>query len=127
MLKNHLSGQNFQLTQAMNGEEAIKAIQIGPPFDLVLLDVMMPRMSGYESLPENKGKNTYPQNCRSLWSRLKTSCRISCRDYPSGANDYLPKPFHKEELLARINTHLDLHRIFNVAGRFVPNEFLHFT
>ena len=42
-----------------------------------------------------------------------------------GANDYLPKPFHKEELLARINTQLDLHRIFSVAGHFVPNEFLH--
>jgi len=41
-----------------------------------------------------------------------------------GANDYLAKPFTKDEFLARIRTHLNLHRIHRATGRFVPHEFL---
>ncbi|MCB0585981.1 MAG: response regulator, partial [Phaeodactylibacter sp.] len=48
VLKNHLSAGSYRLVQAMNGEEAIRHLGSGQAFDLVLLDVMMPRMSGYE-------------------------------------------------------------------------------
>jgi two-component system, sensor histidine kinase ChiS len=42
----------------------------------------------------------------------------------SGANDYIAKPFTKQEFLARIKTQIDLNRIFRVTGRFVPDEFI---
>ncbi len=120
VLKNHLSGQDFQLTQAMNGEEAIKALKgIEQPFDLVLLDIMMPRMSGYEVCQKIREKF--------LPSELPV-IMITAKDLVQGlalgANDYLAKPFTKEEFLARVNTQLDLHRINEVTGKFVPNEFL---
>ena len=124
VLKNHLSQKSFHLTQAMNGEEAINLIKTKPKFDLVLLDVMMPRMSGYEVC--QKIREAYlPSELPVIMTTAKNQLQDVVQGLSLGANDYLSKPFHKEELLARINTQLDLLNIFNVAGRFVPNEFLH--
>lgn len=124
VFKNHLTGQNFELIQAMNGEEAIKIIEQDPKFDLVLLDVMMPRMSGYEVCQQIR-KRYLPSELPIIMVTAKNQLQDVVEGLSMGANDYLPKPFHKEELLARIRTQVDLHYIFNVAGRFVPNEFLY--
>ena len=48
VLHNHLSLQNYQLVEAASGEQALKINADEGPFDLILLDVMMPRLSGYE-------------------------------------------------------------------------------
>ena len=129
VLKNHLAGKEFHITQALNGEEALKFIE-NPPFDgiqkgydLVLLDVMMPRMSGYEVCQKIREKYL-PSELPVIMVTAKNQLQDIVQGLSLGANDYLPKPFHKEELLARINTQLDLNRIFDVTGRFVPNEFL---
>ena len=124
VLKNHLDSKGFQLTQAMNGKAAIQAIEKGTKFDLVLLDVMMPRMSGYEVCAQIR-KKYLASELPIIMVTAKDQLQDIVQGLSLGANDYLPKPFHKEELFARINTQLDLHRIFRVAGRFVPNEFLH--
>lgn len=124
VLKNHLAGNNFQLEQAMNGEEAIKIIEADSNFDLVLLDVMMPSMSGYEVCQKIREKYL-PSELPVIMITAKNQLQDIVQGLSLGANDYLPKPFHKEELLARIKTQIDLHHIFDVAGRFVPNEFLH--
>ena len=123
VLKNHLSGQNFYLVQAFNGEEAINAVRDSGPFDLILLDVMMPRMSGYE-VCEKIRKKYLSSELPVIMITAKDQLQDIVQGLSIGANDYLPKPFHKEELLARINTQLDLHRIHSITGKFVPNEFL---
>lgn len=124
VLRNHLAEKGFHLTQAMNGAQAIEAIQNQPPFDLVLLDVMMPRMSGYEVCRKIREKYLSSE-LPVIMVTAKDQLQDVVQGLSLGANDYLRKPFHKEELLARIDTQLDLHRIFEVTGRFVPNEFLH--
>jgi two-component system sensor histidine kinase ChiS len=124
VLKNHLSGRGFQLVQVMNGEEAMKVINNNQRFDLVLLDVMMPRMSGYEVCQKIR-EQYLPSELPVIMITAKNQMTDIVEGLSLGANDYLPKPFHKEELLARIKTQIDLHNIFDVAGRFVPNEFLH--
>ncbi len=124
VLKNYLAGRNFQLTQAMNGQEAFQAIETNPDFDLVLLDVMMPHMSGYE-VCERIREIYLPSELPIIMITAKNQLQDIVQGLSIGANDYLPKPFHKEELLARIKTQVDLHNIFDVTGRFVPNQFLH--
>ena len=85
---------------------------------------MMPRMSGYEVCQQIREKYLASE-LPVIMVTAKDQIQDVVQGLSLGANDYLPKPFHKEELFARINTQLDLHRIFSVAGRFVPNEFLH--
>ncbi len=125
VFKNHLTGGGgFRISQALNGEEAIQLLESGQDFDLVLLDVMMPRMSGYEVCQRIREK-FLPSELPVIMVTAKNQVRDLVQGLSLGANDYLPKPFHKEELLARINTQLDLHHIFSVASKFVPNSFLH--
>ena len=108
VLANHLSMNDYHVTQAPNGIEALAAIDrmasSGRPFDLVLLDVMMPKMSGYEVCQRLREK--YPAD-RLPVVMLTAKNRVEdlVAGLAAGANDYLTKPFSKSELLARIKNH----------------------
>ena len=123
VFKNHLSNEHYELTQAMNGEEAINALKKGQHFDLVLLDIMMPSMSGYEVCRKIREKNL-PSELPVIIVTAKNQVQDLVHGLALGANDYLAKPFTKQEFLARVKTQLDLHRINAVTSKFVPNEFL---
>jgi two-component system, sensor histidine kinase ChiS len=123
VLKNHLSSETYSLTTAMNGEDALRALENGIKYDLVLLDVMMPRMTGYEVCQKIREKYM-PSELPVIMVTAKNQVQDLVHGLHIGANDYLAKPFSKQELLARIKTQLDLNRIFNIVGRFVPNEFI---
>ncbi len=134
VLKNHLSSENFYITQAFNGEEALKALHIngqenapeqegGEAFDLVLLDIMMPRMSGYEVCRKIREKYLASE-LPIIMVTAKNQINDLVQGLKIGANDYLAKPFSKQEFLARVQTQIELHRINRVTGKFVPNEFL---
>lgn len=124
VLKNHLSNNDFRLTQALNGDEALQYLKNGSDFDLVLLDIMMPKMSGYEVCQAIR-EEFLPSELPVIMVTAKNQLEDIVQGLAMGANDYLSKPFHKDELLARINTQLDLSNIFHVAGKFIPNQFLH--
>lgn len=123
VLKNYLPADQFRLTQAMNGEEALRLLESGQRFDLVVLDVMMPRMSGYEVCQRIR-EQYLPSELPVIMVTAKNQTHDLVQGLGLGANDYLAKPFSKEEFLARVRTQLDLHRIFAITGKFVPNEFL---
>ncbi|GEM_PF-3201957 len=124
VLANHLSLAHYGFIQAFSGEEALKAIE-SKRFDLVLLDIMMPRMSGYEVCQRLRQKYL-PAELPIIMVTAKDQIQDLLQGLSSGANDYLAKPFSKDELLARIKTHLNLLKINTAFGRFVPREFLHF-
>ncbi|MEM1168418.1 MAG: ATP-binding protein [Cyanobacteria bacterium P01_H01_bin.35] len=121
VLNNHLKANNYQVTQALNGEEALAALNNN--FDLILLDVMMPNMSGYEVCAKIREK--YPaQSLPVLMLTAKNQIADLVMGFQFGANDYLTKPFAKDELLTRIKTHIQLSKITNSYERFVPHEYV---
>ncbi len=123
VIKNHLKDGGHQLTQVMNGQEALRLIRQGEKYDLVLLDVMMPSMSGYEVCEEIR-KLYLPSELPVIMVTAKNQVADLVQGLHLGANDYLAKPFSREEFLARVNTHLNLRQINQVTHRFVPSEFI---
>ncbi|MEL7332065.1 MAG: response regulator, partial [Cyanobacteria bacterium J06560_2] len=129
VLKNHLSLENYTVTHALNGAAALSLLakqkKHTQHFDLVILDVMMPRMSGYEVC--QKLRETYPAHelpVVMLTAKNQVSDLIT--GFHFGANDYMTKPFSKDELLTRIKSHLRLSKTNHSYGRFVPSEYLRF-
>ncbi|MDP4093646.1 MAG: ATP-binding protein [Bacillota bacterium] len=93
----------YAITAVNSGKAALEALEGCPWFSAVILDVMMPEMSGYEvcrKIRENKSVFDLPV----LMLTARTSTQDIVMGFEAGANDYLPKPFEPEELLARVRT-----------------------
>lgn len=123
VLVNYLTAENYLLEKATNGIEAIDKVDNGFRPDLVLLDVMMPKMTGYEVSIELR-KRFSAAELPILMLTAKNQVSDLVTGLESGANDYLSKPVAKGELLARIKTHIHLHNLNVSYSRFVPHEFL---
>ncbi len=111
VLVNHLSLYSYQVTEASHGRKALEILERDPNFHMVLLDVMMPEITGYEVcriIREHHGLQELPViilTARDQVTDLVTS-------FSAGANDFLTKPISKHELLARVRTHLQLSDIY---------------
>ncbi len=106
VLANQLGAQGFRTTPAGSGAEALRLLA-ERTFDLVILDVMMPRMSGFEvcrKLRERHSLDELPV----IFLTAKNLPEDLVVGLAAGANDYLPKPVSKRELLARVQTHVAL-------------------
>lgn len=123
VLLNHLSLQHYAVVEAGHGPEALDLVHDGLKPHLVLLDVMMPKMTGYEVCRRLREK--FPANeVPILLLTAKTQVASLVEGLDAGANDYLTKPVSKNELLARIKTHLQLSNLNIAYGRFVPHQFI---
>lgn len=93
----------FGVTAVNNGKAALEKLSAPHNYSLVVLDVMMPEISGYEvcqKIRERKSHFELPV----LMLTAKTSAKDIVMGFEAGANDYLSKPFETEELLARVRT-----------------------
>lgn len=99
-LRRSLSFNGYDVSLAEDGVEAIESIEREEP-DLIILDVMMPRMDGLE-VCRNLRSSGYDRPILVLTARDGVSDRVAGLD--AGADDYLPKPFALEELLARVRS-----------------------
>ncbi len=91
-----LSAEGYRCTCARDGMEGADYIE-RQPFDLVLLDIMLPEVDGYELLEYIK-----PTGTPVIFLTAKGSIEDKVRGLRAGADDYLPKPFQIGELLARV-------------------------
>ena len=106
VLADHLVNHGFSVMVAQDGEEGIARAQFGQP-DLILLDVMMPGMDGFETCRRLKsihGTKDIPV----IFMTALSDIGDKITGYKVGAVDYVTKPFHTEEVLARISMHLTL-------------------
>ncbi|HEY9666758.1 MAG TPA: response regulator, partial [Coleofasciculaceae cyanobacterium] len=125
VLANHLSLQNYRVIQVNSGMEALTQLQNGLRPDLIILDVMMPKMSGYAVC--KKIREQFPATEMPIvMLTAKNQGSDLVEGLGAGANDYLTKPVSKHELLARIKTHIELAQLNITYSRFVPREFLRF-
>lgn len=103
-----LSEQGFRVAAAKSGEQAFKALERIQP-DLILLDIMMPGMDGYEVCRRLKAMET-TKNIPVIFLTAKSESEDMIQGFASGGVDYITKPFQTPELLARVRTHTELKR-----------------
>ncbi|HZL12481.1 MAG TPA: hybrid sensor histidine kinase/response regulator [Prolixibacteraceae bacterium] len=97
--------QNYRIIEAHDGQTALDLFETIKP-DLVLLDVMMPEIDGFEVCRRIKS-DTKNSNIPVIFLSARNDVSDIVKGFESGAIDYLAKPFHKAELLIRLKTHLD--------------------
>ena len=108
LVKDFLSQNKYLISTSANAEDAQKKINL-IEFDLIVLDIMMPGMSGLEFISLNKKKIVTP--ILLLTARGDAEDRI--KGFETGADDYLPKPFEPKELLLRIKSILNRTKAVN--------------
>ncbi len=101
-----LREKEYNISVATNGLDAIKLTEKALP-DLILLDIMMPEMDGYETCEKLK-ENEKTKNIPIIFLTAKNEIEDKIKGFDLGAVDYVTKPFNIPELLARVKTHLEL-------------------
>lgn len=103
-----LKEEGYAVLSANSGKEALEIIKDNVP-DLFLLDIMMPDMDGYELCGKLKENPEYKDIPVMFITALDSTDDI-VKGFNVGAVDYISKPFHKEEVIARVGTHIKLHK-----------------
>lgn len=106
VLSQLLADKGYQVRKAINGEVALRAAQIAPP-DLILLDIMMPHMNGYEVCQSLKS-DVRTQDIPIIFLSALSEGSDKVKAFEVGGVDYVTKPFQVEEVLARVQHQLTI-------------------
>jgi len=116
LLELNLKAEGYQVVAAYSGQEALEKVRTEDP-DLVLLDIMMPVMDGYEvcrRLRKNKRTRALPIVMITAYQR-GVKKKIEALD--AGADDFITKPFDRYEVLARVRSLLRVKRLYDELSR----------
>ena len=106
IVSRYLKDEGYKIALAENGKDALAILEVNT-FDLILLDIMMPGIDGYEvcsKIRENSSYNDIPI----IFLTAKVEKVDILKGFELGAQDYITKPFDSRELLARVHTQLEL-------------------
>lgn len=109
LLSSILSRKGFELISAYSGQMALESLQNVQP-DLILLDINMPGMSGYD-LCEIIKQNKLTKDIPIIFISALHDIQNVVHGFALGGVDYITKPFQLEEVIARVNTHISLHQL----------------
>ncbi|MBF0120135.1 MAG: response regulator [Desulfobacterales bacterium] len=107
---------DYELGVAINGENALEYISSNPP-DLILLDIMMPGMDGFEVCRRLKA-NSETCDIPVIFLSAMNEVENKTAGFEAGAVDYITKPFEISEVKARVRTHLDLRNALKTINQY---------
>lgn len=110
-IRSRLQDEKYVVDIEIDGKHGLETA-LSNNYDLIILDVMLPQVNGYEILKEVKSIN---MECKIIMLTAKTSISDKLNGFNLGADDYLTKPFHMDELVARVNVLLKM----NNSDRYI--------
>ncbi|MCI8495076.1 MAG: response regulator transcription factor [Lachnospiraceae bacterium] len=102
-----LSGEGYEVEEAADGLQALDKLSQGS-FDLIILDVMMPNLGGYQTCMEIRKISNAPV----LFLSARSQVEDKTLGFSSGGDDYLPKPFSYQELLSRVKALMRRYQVY---------------
>jgi DNA-binding response OmpR family regulator len=109
VLSEWLEESGIETMTALSGERALELVKHAKP-DLILLDVLMPYMDGFETCLQLK-ENPNTRNIPVIFITALMDTTSKIKGFSTGAVDYVAKPVQREEVLARVHTHLTISRL----------------
>jgi len=109
LLKGMLSNQGYGVRPATNGKLALKSVELFQP-DLILLDIMMPEMNGYEVCSRLKA-DSRTKDIPIIFIGTLSEMYQKVKAFELGAIDYITKPFQEQEVVARVENQLSIRRL----------------
>ena len=108
LLRILLKNKGYEVLEAASGREAVEKVRSEPRIDLVIMDIMMPGLSGVEACAEIRKFSTVPM----LFLTAKSQLSDKAEAYASGGDDYLAKPFSQNELMMKVESLTRRYRIY---------------
>ncbi len=108
LLRILLKNKGYEVLEAASGQEAVDKVRSETQIDLVIMDIMMPGLSGVEACAEIRKFSTVPM----LFLTAKSQLADKAAAYASGGDDYLAKPFSQSELLMKVESLTRRYRIY---------------
>lgn len=115
-----LTNKGYDVIEAASGEEAVRMMQLNPGVDLVIMDIMMPGLSGVEACAKIREFSAVPM----LFLTAKTQIPDKAEAFDAGGDDYLAKPFSQHELMMRVESLTRRYRVYKGKREDVDGQCL---
>jgi two-component system sensor histidine kinase ChiS len=122
VLHDFLTPASYEVTTVSSGEKALGLIT-AEKYDLVLLDLLMPELSGFDVCKKIREQYA-PHELPVIIVTARNTVEDFIKAIQYGANDFIAKPFSKAELIMRVRTHVQLSKLNVAYRRFIPERFL---